>query len=170
MRAQWRVLILGSVFLAGMSSALPRGSHGGDRLHGGETDTAAIRAARLAQNVAIVQNDLDRIASFWTDDVVLTRGLGAVTQGRDAYRSLFQHDSVMYQRLPEQIEASATWPLAFESGSWVGRSVRSGKPMIFGRYSAQWLKRDGRWLIHSEVFVALGCAGDGCQWSTTFAK
>lgn len=170
MRARWRGLVVGSVFLVGMSSTPRREARAGVRVHASETDTAAIRAARLAQNVAIVQNDLDRIAAFWTDDVVLTRGLGAVTQGRDAYRALFAHDSVMYQRLPEQIEVSAAWPLAFESGSWIGRSVRSGKPMIFGRYSAQWLKRDGRWLIHSEVFVALGCAGDGCQWSTTVAK
>lgn len=170
MRAWCRGLVVGSVFLMGMSSTHPRETRIGVRVHASETDTAAIRAARLAQNVAIVQHDLDRIAAFWTDDVVLTRGLGAVTLGRDAYRKLFERDSVMYQRLPEQIEASAAWPLAFESGSWIGRSVRSGKPMIFGRYSAQWLKRDGRWLIHSEVFVALGCAGDGCQWQTTFAN
>ena len=170
MRAQWRVVILGSVFLAGMSSANYRGPRGADRVQSNETDTAEIRAARLAQNVAIVQNDLDRIASFWTDDVVLTRGLGAIVHGRDAYRRLFERDSVMYQRLPDQIEASTAWPLAFESGSWIGRSATDGKPMIFGRYSAQWLKRDGRWLIHSELFVALGCSGDGCRWSTTFAR
>lgn len=170
MRARWRFLTMASVFLVGMSTVYPRRSHAGVSAHAIETDTAAIRAARLAQNVAIVQNDLDRIASFWTDDVVLTRGLGAILRGRDAYRKLFERDSVMYQRLPDQIEASTAWPLAFESGSWIGRSASGGKPMIFGRYSAQWLKRDGRWLIHSELFVALGCAGDGCQWSTTFAR
>jgi hypothetical protein len=35
--------------------------------------------------------------------------------------------------------------------------------VIGGRYSAQWVKRDGRWLIRSEVFVALTCAGAGCE-------
>jgi hypothetical protein len=34
--------------------------------------------------------------------------------------------------------------------------------VIGGRYSVQWVKRDGRWLIRSEVFVALTCAGTGC--------
>jgi ketosteroid isomerase-like protein len=136
----------------------------------GPGDAAAIRAARIAQNAAIVANDVDRIASFWTDDVVITRGLGAIVQGRDAYRAMWVHDSVTYQRLPERIEVSAAWPLAIESGTWRGVVAGSAKPVIHGRYSAQWLKRDGRWLIHSEVFVALGCDGAGCAWTTTFAK
>ena len=38
----------------------------------------------------------------------------------------------------------------------------SGPVVIGGRFSAQWVKRDGKWLIRSEVFVALSCAGVGC--------
>jgi hypothetical protein len=37
-----------------------------------------------------------------------------------------------------------------------------GPVVIGGRYSAQWVKRGGRWLIRSEVFVALTCDGAGC--------
>jgi len=37
-----------------------------------------------------------------------------------------------------------------------------GRPLVRGRYAAQWIKRDGRWLIRAEVFVALGCANAGC--------
>ncbi len=133
-------------------------------------DAAAIRAARLAQNAAIVANDTARIASYWTSDVTITRGLGATVQGRDAYRAMWVGDTVTYQRIPANIEVSSNWPLAFETGTWTGTVHGAKAPAIRGRYSAQWIKRDGRWLIHSEVFVALGCDGAGCAWATTFPK
>jgi len=36
--------------------------------------------------------------------------------------------------------------------------------VIGGRYAAQWHRISGRWLIRSEVFVALTCSGDPCRW------
>ena len=36
--------------------------------------------------------------------------------------------------------------------------------VISGRYAAQWVQRDGRWLIRSELFVALHCADAGCSF------
>jgi hypothetical protein len=70
---------------------------------------------------------------------------------------------MIFVREPEFIEASPNWPLAYESGTWTGRHGNpDGPAVISGRYSAQWVKRDGHWLIRSEVFVALHCSGDGC--------
>jgi ketosteroid isomerase-like protein len=129
-------------------------------------EAAAVRAARTAQNAAIAAGDLDRAASYWTDDVVIRSALGRVIQGRATYRSTLGADSVtLYRREPERVDVSDNerWPLAFESGSWTGRDPKSGRPLIRGRYAAQWIKRDGRWLIRSEVFVALGCANSGCS-------
>jgi ketosteroid isomerase-like protein len=129
-------------------------------------EAAAVRAARSAQNTAIAAHDLERAASFWTDDVVIRSGLGLVVQGRANYREVMASDSVtVYRREPDRVDVSDNerWPLAFESGTWTGRSARDGKPLIRGRYAAQWIKRDGRWLIRGEVFVALGCAGTGCS-------
>jgi ketosteroid isomerase-like protein len=128
-------------------------------------EAAAVRAARSAQNSAIAARDLDRAASFWTDDVVIRSGLGRVIQGRATYRSTLGADSVtVYRRDPERVDVSDNerWPLAFESGTWSGRDARTGRPLIRGRYAAQWIKRDGRWLIRGEVFVALGCSNSGC--------
>ena len=51
--------------------------------------------------------------------------------------------------------------------SLMGGSTLSGQPLIRGRYAAQWIKRDGRWLIRAEVFVALGCANAGCSRAVT---
>ena len=71
---------------------------------------------------------------------------------------------LIYQRLTKEIDVSTTWPLAFESGMWEGhQGTLAGPVVIGGRYSAQWVKRGDRWLIRSEVFVALTCSGIGCE-------
>jgi len=131
-------------------------------------DQAAVRAARTAQNEAIASGDLDRVASFWTEDVTVRRALGQPLSGRDAARKALEPPAVpaprlIYQRLTQDVEVSSKWPLAFENGAWEGHqgTVR-GPVVIGGRYSAQWVKRGGRWLIRSEVFVALTCDGAGC--------
>ena len=132
-------------------------------------DEAAVRAARTAQNEAIASGDLDRVASFWTEDVTVRRALGQPLSGRDAARKALEPPAapashLIYQRLTKEVEVSAKWPLAFESGMWEGHqgTVR-GPVVIGGRYSAQWVKRGDRWLIRSEVFVALTCSGSGCE-------
>jgi len=132
-------------------------------------DEAAVHAARVAQNQAIASGDLDRVASFWTEDVTVRRALGQPLSGRDAARKALEPPAtgaaqLVYQRLTKDVEVSAKWPLAFESGAWEGHqgTVR-GPVVIGGRYSAQWVKRGDRWLIRSEVFVALTCSGAGCD-------
>jgi ketosteroid isomerase-like protein len=133
------------------------------------SDRIAIRNARIAQNRAIAAGDIDRVASFWTDDVTVRRGLGLPVNGRAASRQAFEPTGtaaprLIYRRRTTGIEVSSNWPLAFETGTWEGHlGSMSGPTVIGGRYSAQWVKRGGRWLIRSEVFVALSCAGVGCQ-------
>jgi ketosteroid isomerase-like protein len=132
-------------------------------------DRALIAAARVAQNDAIAAGDLDRVATFWTEDVTVRRGLGAQVAGRSAALDALRSDGppasrVVYRRLAKEIEVSSKWPLAFETGTWQGHAGGvAGPTTIAGRYSAQWVKRGERWLIRSEVFVALTCAGGGCQ-------
>jgi ketosteroid isomerase-like protein len=124
--------------------------------------TATVRSA-------IAAGDLDRVASFWTDDVTVRRALGQPLSGRAAARQALEPPAapaarVVYQRQATAFDVSPHWPLAFETGTWEGHSGSvSGPTVIGGRYSAQWVKRDGRWLIRSEVFVALTCAGAGCE-------
>jgi ketosteroid isomerase-like protein len=129
-------------------------------------DAADVRAARAQQNDAIAARDLDRVASFWIENVQITAGLGFTLHGRDAYRRAFASDSVMvYRREPENVQVNSHWPLAWETGSWTGRRVgQSGPALLAGRYSAQWVKQNGRWLIRSELFVALDCSGVACAW------
>jgi ketosteroid isomerase-like protein len=135
------------------------------------SEARAVRAARAAQNRAIARLDTAAVASFWTEDVEIRRGLGSLVLGRDAYKKLFNPDSsaiargeeLIYQREPASVDVSARWPLAYEAGTWAGHYGRTNGPIrIGGRYAAQWVKRNGRWLIRGEVYVALTCAGAGC--------
>jgi ketosteroid isomerase-like protein len=132
-----------------------------------QEDTAAIRAARYSQNAAIARGDLSAVARFWTEDVTVRAGLGRALSGKEAYLAAFVADSAMrYERIPTEIVLSSRWPLAYEAGKWEGRarSAQSDGPVLRGRYSAQWVKAGSRWLIRSEVFVALECAEAACRW------
>ena len=135
-------------------------------------EAQAVRAARAAQNDAIAAGDLDAVTSFWTEDITVRRALGSPVAGRAAARVAFEPPTgaatstprIIYRRIPNEVEVSTQWPLAYESGVWEGREgTRDGPVIIGGKFSAQWVKRDGRWLIRSEVFVALSCAGAGCS-------
>ena len=129
-------------------------------------DVAAIRQIRTQQNAAIVRKDFAAIASAWTEDVSTRAGLGKDIQGRAAYLAAFRADSAMtYTREPVEVVVSAQWPLAYERGRWTGQlRGATGVPLLSGEYSAQWVKGPKGWLIRSELFVALHCAGSACQW------
>lgn len=160
MKTIWSLLvftILSASVLANDAAASP------------STDGSAVKQARLRQNAAIVRGDLAEIAAYWTDDVTICRGLGTQLAGKSAYLELFAADAksaagIMYQRHPTSIEVSSVWPLAFETGEWQGHlGSEQGPTVIGGRYSAQWVKRGDRWLIRSEVFVAIEGSGPGLQ-------
>jgi ketosteroid isomerase-like protein len=152
-----------AIAVAGLVLAACRGSASA----ASPDEAGAVRAARAAQNAAIIARDFDRMASYWTDSVTLTAGLGTELRGRVAYRRAFEQDSaITYQRTPRVVEVSAKWPLAWEQGTWTGRGSGDGDavPRIGGSYAAQWVKVGGRWLIRSELFVATSCQGVACRW------
>jgi hypothetical protein len=95
------------------------------------TDRTLIKHARLDQNAAIVHHDLDAIASYWTDDVTICRGLGLQLAGKAAYLKLFAEDDptskevVVYERIPSAIDTSSVWPWRLKAAR--GRDI-SGAP------------------------------------------
>jgi ketosteroid isomerase-like protein len=132
-----------------------------------------IRQARLAQNRAIRERDLDAIAEVMEPDIHATSGVGIHIVGRDAYRRAYADDfevleNVVYTRAPDEIEISSmdsglAERIAAESGTWSGSFVTPrGPAQVRGVYTAMWRKRNGRWRINSELFVSLACSGDGC--------
>lgn len=126
---------------------------------------ADIKAARAFQSKAIAEGDIDAAASVWTDDVTMRRALGQAVVGKAGYREMLLASGIgpnalIYQRVAVAVDVSEHWPLAYEDGRWAGHLGNAGGPAVIGgRYAAQWVKRDGRWFIRSEVFVAL--TGDG---------
>jgi len=134
-------------------------------------EEAAIRAARIAQTQAMAADDLDKVVTWWVPDITIRRAMGQPVDGAEAARKLLQPPAtpspnrLIYQREPVAVQVSPNWPLAYEEGRWSGHpgSVANA-PVIGGRYSAQWVLRDGKWLIRSEVFVALTCSGAGCTF------
>jgi ketosteroid isomerase-like protein len=133
-------------------------------------DEAAIRSARTIQTKAIADGDLDLVQSYWTADVTIRRALGQPVDGSAAARKVLEPApgssaaQVIYQRQSISVSVSPNWPLAYEEGVWSGYlGDVSSAPVIGGRYAAQWVKRDGKWLIRSEVFVALTCSGNACK-------
>ena len=132
---------------------------------GAPSAVAELRTARLAQNAVLATHQMDSAASFWAPDIVITAGLGRVLRGTDVYRQAFSLDSgTVYVRTPARIEVAAPWLSAWEEGEWVGRQASSGPVVIRGRYAAQWHRAGPRWLIRSELFVALACSGGACRW------
>ena len=133
-------------------------------------DELEIRTARATQTKAMADRDLDAVATFWSEDVTMRRALGHAVNGRSEYRSMLrsagsERNPIIYQRAAVTVEVSRRWPLAYEEGQWSGHIGDVDRPAAMaGRYAAQWVKRDGRWLIRSEVFVALTCDGDGCSY------
>lgn len=136
-------------------------------------EVQAIRDARFAQNDAIVEQDIDAIAGYWERGVRSTAGTGVFVTGRAEYRRAFADefrnlDDVLYSRIPEFIELSSVGvsnadKLASESGTWTRTWTSSeGQTEIYGVYDAMWRKRNGRWRIRSELFVALSCTGEDC--------
>ncbi len=132
------------------------------------SDEASIRDARSRYNEAILRQDVDGIVSFFDEDYQVTTSLGELLQGRDgeaaAWQGLFDsRRELNYVRQTETVEVSRRYPLAAETGEWVGTwmtddgAVRTG-----GHFTAMWRKVDGVWKVRSELFVALYCEGLSC--------
>lgn len=158
------VVLVASILMLGAGCERPAVSSTPDV--GTADDQRLIRQARAEQNAAIDRQDAVAVASYWTEDVSVRAGLGRAIQGRRQYLAAFVADSAMtYVRTPAEIVVSAHWPLAFERGRWTGQRRGGGSPpLLSGEYSAQWVKNGSRWLIRSEVFVAIDCAVPACAW------
>lgn len=134
-------------------------------------DEAAIKEARKLQTQALAKNDLDTVVKYWDPAITIRRALGQPVDGAVAARKLLEPSSganpataIVFQREATSVTVSPNWPLAYEEGRWSGHVGNANtKSILGGKYAAQWVKRDGVWLIRSEVFVAIDCADAGCK-------
>jgi len=123
-----------------------------------------IRAARSVSNRAWVDRDVAAYAATITDDFTITTGAG-VTYAHDAFLELLRHDfpdaaGRRCVRTPDQVEISASNPLAAEHGHWRCTSQQAdGVLAATGTYLAMWRREAGAWKTRSELFVTLACTG-----------
>jgi ketosteroid isomerase-like protein len=160
------VFALAWVLLACLPCLLPARAQSS----GSASDEAAIREARRVQTQALARDDLDTVVKHWAPEITIRRALGQPVEGAAAARKLLEPNPnanpatrVVFQREAVSVSVSGHWPLAYEEGRWSGHvGAASGPVIMSGRYAAQWVKREGRWLIRSEIFVAIDCSGAGC--------
>jgi ketosteroid isomerase-like protein len=134
-------------------------------------EEARIKESRRLQTLALSKNDLDTVVKYWDPAITIRRALGHPVDGAIAARKLLEPSptqnpatAIVYQREATTVTVSPNWPLAYEEGKWSGHvGTADSKPILAGKYAAQWVKRDGVWLIRSEVFVAIDCADAGCK-------
>jgi hypothetical protein len=58
-------------------------------------------------------------------------------------------------RTPVEVIVNPKTQLAWETGTWKGYVEGSDEAVVGGKYSAQWTKASGTWLIQSQLFVTL---------------
>ena len=133
-----------------------------------ESAAEQVRSARADYNDAIARHDVPAIVAFLDEEYQITTSLGQLLQGPDAeaagWQELFAtRQDLLYVRSPESIEISNDYPLAAETGTWLGTwSTSDGPVRTGGRYAAMWRQVDGTWKVRSELFVALFCEGIRC--------
>ena len=117
---------------------------------------ALIQSLRAASNDTIGKHDVEALARFWTQDMILVRGNSTRLIGKDtivqAWRRLFKENpEVSYIRTPVEIRVSSNDSLAWETGTW--KAVHSYSQG--GNYSAMWKKIGDSWKISAELFVSM---------------
>ena len=126
-----------------------------------EMHKKSIQQIRNRSNQAFREQNIADIASYLTDDIVITTGSGALIHGKD---SLHNYLAVVYAKNPDlyfvrkttMIKINQTKDRAWETGTWKGfRPKTPDWNAPGGRYSAMWIKTAGSWKIRSELFVQL---------------
>ena len=123
-----------------------------------EDEVALILAQREASNQALRAFDEALNATFSTPDAFITTGAGTLIAGNaalDAYIKSQKGPKMYWIRTPDEVIVNPKTTLAWETGTWNGYYEDSEKAVVGGKYSAQWTKASGTWLIHSQLFVTL---------------
>jgi len=163
--------LLASATACAQPSAEPTAGDGDDGVAASVEHPAAdsVRAARAAFNGAIAERAIGPIEALVMDDYVLITGRSAKYFGAEAHLDLWRGDfesadSYVYVRTPREVRVNPAFGIAEELGNWVGRPRSGdGSGEASGVYAAKWQRAEGgHWMLQSEVFTTLACAGPIC--------
>lgn len=117
-----------------------------------------ILAQRKASNEALRNFDEELNNTFMTDDILITTGAGTLLSGKVELMEYIKNakgPKMYWIRTPDEVIVNPTTKLAWEMGTWKGYEEGSPDPVVGGKYSAQWTKKSGTWLMQSQLFVTL---------------
>lgn len=123
-----------------------------------ELDKQEILSLRKASNEALRNFNNELNATFSTEDSFITTGAGTLIAGKDElkqYLAFLIGEKMYWIRTPDEVLVNSKTNLAWETGTWKGYYENSEEPVVGGKYSAQWTKASGIWLIKSQLFVTL---------------
>ncbi len=123
-----------------------------------EAEESQILAQREASNQALRAFDDALNASFSTEDALITTGAGTLISGKKELIKYIQESSgprMYWIRTPDEVIVNSKTMLAWETGTWKGYVEGADEAVVEGKYSAQWTKASGIWLIQSQLFVTL---------------
>ena len=123
-----------------------------------EAEVSQILAQREASNQALRVFDEELNASFSTEDALITTGAGTLISGKKELIKYIQESTgprMYWIRTPDEVLVNPKTMLAWETGTWKGYVEGSDEAVVGGKYSAQWTKKSGTWLIQSQLFVTL---------------
>lgn len=123
------------------------------------SDVDEIKSVRQASNQALRNYDEELNSTFLTEDVLITTGAGTLLSGKAELMDYINNSTgpkMYWVRTPSEIKVNPQTQLAWETGTWEGFYADSSDPVVGGKYSAQWTKKSGIWLIQSQLFVTLG--------------
>ncbi|MCS4435235.1 nuclear transport factor 2 family protein [Aquiflexum gelatinilyticum] len=123
-----------------------------------EAEIPQILEQREASNLALRAFDEELNATFSTEDSFVTTGAGTLIAGKEALSAYIKSQSgprMYWIRTPDEVLVNPKILLAWETGTWKGYVEGSDEAVVEGKYSAQWTKASGIWLIHSQLFVTL---------------
>ena len=126
--------------------------------HGQDKEIAQILAQREASNQALRAFDDELNATFSTEDALITTGAGTLISGKKELMKYIQESTgpkMYWIRTPNEVIVNPKTQLAWETGTWKGYVEGSDEAVVGGKYSAQWTKASGTWLIRSQLFVTL---------------
>ncbi len=125
---------------------------------GQNKEISKILSQREASNQALRVFDDELNATFSTEDALITTGAGKLISGKKELINYIQESTgpkMYWIRTPDEVIVNPKTNLAWETGTWKGYYEDSEKSVVGGKYSAQWTKASGIWLIQSQLFVTL---------------
>ncbi|MFC3416158.1 YybH family protein [Algoriphagus hitonicola] len=123
-----------------------------------EAEVSQILAQREESNQALRVFDDELNANFSTEDALITTGAGTLISGKKELMKYIQESTgpkMYWIRTPDEVLVNPETQLAWETGTWKGYEEGSDEAVVEGKYSAQWTKASGTWLIQSQLFVTL---------------